>query len=234
MTEQSMSSKNMFLVILVLNLPNIVHLLEIQVDSKDKREVCAERMNCISSNIALKAAAEAKAAENAQFGAANRAAFKIKEQLAEKAFEAAKAAQAAAAVKSALVEEIMRETEAVKVVILELMRSKRRIEQAIEGQLRALQSDKSAFNILVTALHVAQGTCANADSALGGIHNDLLEKERILQSALYRTNVLATEEQCARQDLATTKCAARNALIAANAARANAMRVKRSEVAHNT
>lgn len=79
----------------------------------------------------------------------------------------------------------------------------------------------------MAALHVAESTSTNADTALRGIQDDLMEKERVLQSALYRTNVLTREEQCARQDVATTKCAARKAVMAASEAKANAMRVKR-------
>lgn len=137
----------MLVLILILTLAKFANMAEIQVDAKDKREVCADRMNSFSSNIAIKAAEEAKAAVNAQYAAGCQAAHRVKEQLAEKAMEAAKAAQAAAAGKAALVDEISREKEAVKVVIMELMNSKRRIEQAIEGQLRALQGDKSALKV---------------------------------------------------------------------------------------
>ncbi|XP_044748754.1 uncharacterized protein LOC123309618 isoform X2 [Coccinella septempunctata] len=200
-----------------------------KVDSKDKREICADRMNLISSNIAIKAAEEAKAAEMAQYAAACQASHRVKEQLAEKAIEAAKAAQAAAAGKAALVDEIAREKEAVKVVIMELINSKNRIEQAIEGQFRALQEDKSALKVLLAALHIAQGTTTDADTVLRGIQDDLMEKERVLQCALHRTNVLTREEECARQDMQNTKCAVRKAVQSAAEAKANAMRVKRMD-----
>ncbi|KAL3265322.1 hypothetical protein HHI36_009530 [Cryptolaemus montrouzieri] len=200
---------------------------EIEVDSMDKRECCADRVNALSTNIAIKAAQEAKAAECAQYSAGIQAAYRVKEQLADKAIEAAKAAQAAAAVKAALIDEIVREREAVKMVILELTNSKTRIEQAIQDELKSLQGDKTTLKLLLTALHIAESTSANADTALRGIQDDLVEKERVLQSAMQRTNVLTREEECARRDLATTKLAARKAVLSAASAKANAMRAKR-------
>lgn len=89
-----------------------------------KRDTCVDKVNAISSNIAVKAAQEAKAAENAQAPAGAAAAHQIKEELAEKAIEAAKAAQASLAGKIALVEELTREKDALKVVITELINSK--------------------------------------------------------------------------------------------------------------
>lgn len=53
-----------------------------------------------ASNIAQKAALEAKAAQDAQQQAGQQAAHQVKEQLAEKALEAAKAAEAALAGKA--------------------------------------------------------------------------------------------------------------------------------------
>lgn len=91
---------------------------------EEKRDACVDKVNAISSNIAVKAAQEAKAAENAQAPAGAAAAHQIKEELAEKAIEAAKAAQASLAGKIALVEELTREKDALRVVIAELLQSK--------------------------------------------------------------------------------------------------------------
>lgn len=113
----------------ILSLICSVYTASIDVAKGDKkRDTCVDKVNAISSNIAVKAAQEAKAAENAQAPAGAAAAHQIKEELAEKAIEAAKAAQASLAGKIALVEELTREKDALKVVITELMNSKCKID----------------------------------------------------------------------------------------------------------
>lgn len=81
--------------------------------------------------------------------------------------------------------------------------------------------------VLTTALHVAESTASDADHSLKGVNDDLMEKEKVLHSALHRTQVLTKEEQVARVDLDNTKLAARKAVQAATEAKANAMRNKR-------
>ncbi|KAL3265323.1 hypothetical protein HHI36_009531 [Cryptolaemus montrouzieri] len=193
----------------------------------NKRDACVDKVNAISSNIAVKAAQEAKAAETAQAAAGAAAAHQIKEELAEKAIEAAKAAQASLAGKIALVEELSREKEALKLVITELLQSKGELERAINAELKSLSEEKGLEKVLNTALHVAESTASDADHSLKGIDDDLMEKEKVLQSALHRTQTLTKEEQAARSDLDNTKLAARKAVQAATEAKANAMRNKR-------
>ncbi|XP_045481167.1 uncharacterized protein LOC123685493 [Harmonia axyridis] len=192
-----------------------------------KRDACVDKVNAISSNIAVKAAQEAKAAENAQAPAGAAAAHQIKEELAEKAIEAAKAAQASLAGKIALVEELTREKDALRVVIAELLQSKAELERAINAELKALSEEKGLEKVLTTALHVAESTASDADHSVKGVGDELMEKEKVLHSALHRTQELSKEEQMARVDLDNTKLAARKAVQAATEAKANAMRNKR-------
>ncbi|XP_044748752.1 uncharacterized protein LOC123309617 [Coccinella septempunctata] len=196
-------------------------------NKEDKRECCADRMNAISSNIAIKAAEEAKAAQYAQIPAACQAAHQVKEQLAEKAIEAAKAAQAALVGKVALVEELSREQEAVKIVLQEEVNSKLQLEHAINEGMKALAAVKTLLNVITSGLKLAETTAQNADCAVRGVDRDLQEKNILLQQALRAVEILTREEAMARNDLDTTKCAVRRAMQAAAAAKANAMRNKR-------
>lgn len=194
----------------------------------EKRECCADRMNAISSNIAIKAAEEAKAAQYAQIPAACQAAHQVKEQLAEKAIEAAKAAQAALAGKVALVEELTREKEAVKIVLQEEVNSKVQLEQAINEGMKALAGVKTLLNVITSGLKLAETTAKNADYSVRGVQEDLRDKNILLQQALRAVEILTREEAMARNDLETTKCAARKAVESAAEARSNAMRAKRA------
>lgn len=76
-----------------------------------------------TSNIALKAAQEAKAAEEAQELAGKEASKQAKFQLAEKAIQAAKAAQAALAAKKLILEELERELREAEIVVQDLSSS---------------------------------------------------------------------------------------------------------------
>jgi hypothetical protein len=76
-----------------------------------------------TSNIALKAAQEAKAAEDAQETAGKEASKQAKFQLAEKAIQAAKAAQAALSAKQSINEELERELRESEVVVQDLSSS---------------------------------------------------------------------------------------------------------------
>lgn len=90
-----------------------------------------------------------------------------------------------------------------------------------------MSEEKGLEKVLNTALHVAESTASDADHSLKGVNDDLMEKEKVLTSALHRTQVLTKEEQAARTDLDKTKMAARKAVQAATEAKANAMRNKR-------
>lgn len=85
--------------------------------SANHADNCVPSKNTEASNIAMKAAQEAKAAEDAQVPAGQQAARQVKEQLAEKAVEAAKAADAALAGKEALVQQLQEEIKEADVVV---------------------------------------------------------------------------------------------------------------------
>ncbi|KAK9875920.1 hypothetical protein WA026_009704 [Henosepilachna vigintioctopunctata] len=192
-----------------------------------KRGDCEDKVNAISSNIAVKAAEDAKAAEHAQAEAGAAAAHEVKEKLAEQAVEAAKAAQAALAGKVALVEELTREDEALKLVNSELLLSKAELEKAINAEMKSLSEEKGLEKVLNTALHVAESAATDADHAMKGVENDLIKKEKVLESALQHTEILEKEEKKAKSDLDSTKEATKNAIQAATDAKSNALRNKR-------
>lgn len=211
---------------LEFGLPAAVPVLPLN-NKEAKRECCADRMNAIATNIAIKAAQDAKAAQFAQNNAACQAAFQVKKQLADKAVEAAKAAQAALVGKVALVEELTREQQAVTIVLQEEVNSKLQLEQAINEGMKALAGVDSLINIIRSGLQLAQTTSTNADSALTGVQRELCDKKCLLNQAYHAVDILGKEEARAINDLETTKCAVRRAVQAAVAAKANAMRAKR-------
>lgn len=89
----------------------------IEYATANNADNCVPSKNSEGTNIAMKAAQEAKAAQDAQVQAGQQAARQVKEQLAEKAVEAAKAAEAALAGKEALVQQLQEQITEADVVV---------------------------------------------------------------------------------------------------------------------
>lgn len=180
-----------------------------------------------ASNIALKAAQEAKAAEDAQQQAGQQAAHQVKEQLADKAVEAAKAAEAALAGKEALVEQLREEIKEAELVVSEETSSLQHFTQTVQAATKASQEAKAVIKLMKTILQIAEQNAVNTAQAAEGIQAQMTEKEQLLDAAKNRLEQLTKQLHAAKQDLSKTKEAAKKAEIAASEAKQNAMRNRR-------
>lgn len=175
-----------------------------------------------TSNIALKAAQEAKAAEDAQETAGKEASKQAKFQLAEKAIQAAKAAQAALSAKQAIVEELERELRESETVVQDLSSSIQQSEANTNAALRAAQQAAAQLKMLTEAVQTAQSNLANSEIAAQGAQQELSEKTQLLEAAKNRVESLLRELKTARTDYSNTKQAAYKAASAAKQAKTNA------------
>lgn len=175
-----------------------------------------------TSNIALKAAQEAMAAENAQEMAGKEASKQAKFQLAEKAIQAAKASQAALSAKQSIVEELERELRESEVVVQDLSSSIQQSEANANAALRAAQQAAAQLKMLTEAVQSSQSNLGNSEQAAQGAQQELSEKTQLLEAAKNRVEQLLRELKTARADYANTKQAAYKAMSAAKQAKSNA------------
>lgn len=180
-----------------------------------------------TTNIALKAAQEAQAAENAQEMAGKEASKQAKFQLAEKAIQAAKASQAALSAKQSIVEQLERELRESEVVVQDLSSSIQQSEANANAALRAAQQAASQLKMLTEAVQSSQSNLGNSEQAAQGAQQELSEKSQLLEAAKNRVEQLLRELKTARSDYANTKQAAYKAMSAAKQAKSNASRVRR-------
>lgn len=92
-----------------------------------------------ASNIAQKAAQEAKAATDAQAIAGQQASHQVKAQLAEKALQAAKAAEAALAGKQSIVEQLEQQVRESESVVQEEGSSLQQTQGNVNAAMQAAQ-----------------------------------------------------------------------------------------------
>lgn len=175
-----------------------------------------------TSNIAVKAAQEAKAAEDAQETAGKEASKQAKFQLAEKAIQAAKAAQAALSAKQSIVEELERELRESEVVVQDLSSSIQQSEANANAAMRAAQQAAAQLKMLTEAVQSSQSNLGNSEQAAQGAQQELSEKTQLLEAAKNRVEGLLRELKTARTDYANTKQAAYKAATAAKQAKTNA------------
>ncbi|CAG9802656.1 unnamed protein product [Chironomus riparius] len=183
-----------------------------------------------TSNIALKAAQEAKAAEEAQEMAGKEASKQAKFQLAEKAIQAAKAAQAALSAKKMILEELERELREAEIVVQDLSSSIQQSESNANAALRAYQQAQALLKMLSELIQVAQSTVGYAEQAAQGSQQELNEKTQLLEAAKNRVEKLIREMKAAKVDYTNTKKEAYKASMAAKEARQNASRVRRHQM----
>lgn len=175
-----------------------------------------------TSNIALKAAQEAMAAESAQETAGKEASKQAKFQLAEKAIQAAKAGQAALSAKQSIVEQLERELRESEVVVQDMSSSIQQSEVNTGAALRAAQQAAAQLKMLTEAVQTAQSNLANSEQAAQGAQQELAEKTQLLEAAKNRVEALLRELKAVRADYASTKQAAYKAASAAKQAKSNA------------
>lgn len=198
------------------------------------------------SSIAQQAAQDAKKASDNQLPAAVAAARQVKLQLAEKAAAAAWAAEAALAGKQQVVEQLQAEVreaqtvlqdESSSVVTSQVWFANKQLPCLSnifnsQASLRAAVTTANQANVLLQQLHqatkIAQETVSSAEAAASGAQQELDEKNKLVDAARNRADMLIQQLRAAKLDYVNTKKAAYRAACAASEARQKALRDRRS------
>lgn len=168
-----------------------------------------------SSNIAVKAAQDAKAANDAQQAAGLLAAQHIKQELAEKAFQSAKAAEAALTGKQMMVQQLEIETHEANAVVEEETASLQNTEVNMNAAVEAARAATQQFEVLDTLHKQMKENLGNIQSVALGAQQELGAKVQLLEAAKARLITLQKQMETAREDYEKTKTAAYKAACAA-------------------
>lgn len=168
-----------------------------------------------SSNIAMKAAQDAKAANEAQHAAGQLAAQHIKQELAEKAFQSAKAAEAALTGKEMVVQQLELEMQEAHAVVEEESASLQSTESNMNAAVEAARAATLQFETLTELQKTAKENLANIQTVALGSQQEMTAKVQLLEAAKNRLGTLEKQLQSAREDYEKTKQAAYRAACAA-------------------
>ncbi|KRF98109.1 uncharacterized protein Dwil_GK26981 [Drosophila willistoni] len=168
-----------------------------------------------SSSIAIKAAQDARAASEAQAAAGLAAAQHIKQELAEKAFQSAKAAEAALTGKQMVVEQLEQEMNEASAVVEEESSSLQNTEMNMNAAVDAARAATQQFEALTELQKTAKDNLANIQTVAMGSQQEMASKTQLLEAAKNRVGLLQKQLQSAREDFEKTKQAAYKAACAA-------------------
>ncbi|EDW42207.1 GM25863 [Drosophila sechellia] len=168
-----------------------------------------------ASSIALKAAQDAKAANDAQLAAGEAASLQVKQDLAEKAVQAARAAEAALAGKQQIMEQLELEEKEAVAVVGEVKSSLRSTQVNAESAMLAFSQAKKQLDRLKVLLTEATAQMSNIETFANGAQLELDEKGQLLEAANRRVEGISRQVGAARQDYEKTKQAAYKAACAA-------------------
>ncbi|XP_041449236.1 uncharacterized protein LOC111079372 isoform X2 [Drosophila obscura] len=175
-----------------------------------------------SSAIAIQAAQDAKAANEAQGAAGLAAAQHIKLELAEKAFQSAKAAEAALMGKQMMVDQLEQEVNEAGAVIEQentaLQGSEMNMKAAMDASRLATQQYQAFSELHKTFEQNLQ----NIQAVAIGVQQEMASKTQLLEAAQNRITLLRKQLQVAHEDYEKTKQAAYKAACAAVEARQKA------------
>ncbi|XP_034116273.1 uncharacterized protein LOC117575924 [Drosophila albomicans] len=180
-----------------------------------------------ASNIAQKAAQEARAASDAQMAAAEAAAMQVKSELAERAAQSARAAEAALAGKQQIVEQLQQELCEADAVVSEITASLQNSQANAHMATEAAQEAQNQLNQLKRFVAAATANLVNIENVASGAQQELAEKTQLLEAAKNRLDGLNRQINDAKQDFEKTKNAAYKAACAAVEAKQKAQRNRR-------
>ncbi|XP_043654906.1 uncharacterized protein LOC122621188 [Drosophila teissieri] len=181
-----------------------------------------------ATNIAQKAAQEAKKASDTQAPAALAAARQVKHQLAEKAIAAAKAAEAALAGKQQIMEQLQDEVHEAEIIVQEETYSLVGSQSNVNAAMATAKQCQTLLKSLRGSVKVAEDAVSNAEAAASGAQQELCEKNQLVETARQRAELLMQQFRSAKLDYTNTKKAAYRAACAASEARNKAVRDRRS------
>ncbi|XP_016927903.2 tol-Pal system protein TolA [Drosophila suzukii] len=168
-----------------------------------------------SSMIAMKAAQDAKAASEAQSAAGQAAAHHIKLELAEKAFQSAKAAEAALMGKQMMVDQLEQEVQEADAVVEEETNSIHHTEANMNAAVDAVKVATQQFETISELQKTAKEVLANIQAVALGTQQEMAAKTQLLEAARNRMGLLQKQLLSAHDDYEKTKQAAYKAACAA-------------------
>ncbi|XP_034651724.1 uncharacterized protein LOC117890766 isoform X2 [Drosophila subobscura] len=175
-----------------------------------------------SSAIAIQAAQDAKAANEAQGAAGQAAAQHIKLELAEKAFQSAKAAEAALMGKQMMVDQLEQEVNEASAVIEQETNALQGTEINMKAAMDAARLASQQFQAFSELHKTFEQNLANIQTVAMGVQQEMSSKTQLLEAAQNRITLLRKQLQGAHEDYEKTKQAAYKAACAAVDARQKA------------
>ncbi|EDW68308.2 uncharacterized protein [Drosophila virilis] len=181
----------------------------------------SKRINMKSNGtgIAIKAALEAKQANDDMANAVKMASDRIKHEYAEKAAAAAKAAEAVLSGKQQVLEQLEMEVREAEIIVQEETQELSSAEANSQLALKAHRQAQEEMKLLIAALKLSRENHDSAEQVSAACQQSLIDKTSLLDAAQKRVGVLLRQLSEARNDFAKTKKAAYRALCAANEAK---------------
>lgn len=211
-----------------------LHKRDLNVNEKDCKSLGPSNMRNMNdakakaSNIAQKAAQEARAASDAQMAAAEAAAQQVKCELAERAAQSARAAEAALAGKQQIVEQLGEEMTEAESVINEITTSLQSTQTNANNAMQAAVEAQNQLAQLKCLVSAAQANLAAIENVANGCQVELAEKTQLLEAAKNRFECLGVQIKEAKCDYEKTKTAAYKAACSAVEAKQKANRSRRA------
>lgn len=180
-----------------------------------------------ATNIAQKAAQEAEQAYETQQCAAAKVALQVKEQLADKAYYAAKVAEIALSGKQQMVEQLESELCELETAYQQESDSITSSQNNLNAAYQSAKQAQELLHALQSIVKIAHENLADARNSAVGAQQQLAEKAQLVEAAQHRVDSLKKLLKCARKDLENIKKSAYKAVCAAAEARQKANREKR-------
>lgn len=151
----------------------------------------------------------------------------MKQDLAEKAVQAARAAEAALAGKQQIMEQLELEEKEAVAVVDEVKNSLHSTQVNAESAMLAFSEAKIQLDQLKVLLAEATAQITNIETFANGAQLEMDEKGQLLEAANRRVESISRQVVAARQDYDKTKKAAYKAACAAVEAKQKAQRMQR-------
>lgn len=190
---------------------------------------CADAVSRIASDIAAKAAMEARNEHCGCYSYLHNKICSAKQELADKSVESARIAQSNLASKLALVNELSEEKQTVSCILHELLLSKQQLEEAINKEIESIAAAKTLQDLLAKALQVASEVAVSADVVVSSISSDIEVISKILELENANCHQLCHKEHIAKLDVEATRIAEKKAVMAATNAKENVFKTKRQQ-----
>ncbi|KAL7723544.1 hypothetical protein ACLKA6_000132 [Drosophila palustris] len=195
-------------------------------DPQGERACARERESCRAGSsksrgtgIAVKAAQEAKQANEDMASAVKVASDRIKLEYAEKAAAAARAAEAVLAAKLQIMEQLEMEVREAEIVVQEESQELSAAEANSQLALKAHRQAQDELKLLQAGLQLARDNYASAEQVSAACQQSMADKTTLMETAQKRVQLLLRQLSEARADYSKTKKAAYKALCAANEAK---------------